>query len=145
MGNYISQADLEDAITVQTVARLFDDGATGVASTSAVNRVIASAEALINSRLMRSYPRLTLPVVQQPQSDLLKEAALMFAIPLSYRRRPEYVRTTGESSRGPSMMKDAFDFLEGLCTGQQFLFDVPAEPEPATTGEIINTTTPRGF
>jgi hypothetical protein len=145
MGDYINQSDLEDSLSKTTVMRLFDDDNDGVADIDPVNRVIASAEALVNSRLARSYPKLTLPVAQSPQSALLKEATLMFAIPLAYRRRPELVRTTGESGRGPSMMKQAFDYLEGLCTGQQFLFDVPAEPGPATAAEIAYTTTRRGF
>lgn len=67
----------------------------------------------------------------------------MFAIPLAYRRRPELVRTTGENGRGPSMMKQAFEFLEGLCTGKAFLFDVPLEVQPSTVGGIVYETGPR--
>jgi hypothetical protein len=143
MGDYILQSDLEDALSKTTVMRLFDDNNDGEADIDPVNRVIASAEALVNSRIARAYPSLTLPVTQTPQSALLKEAALMFAIPLSYRRRPELVRTTGESGRGPSMMKQAFDYLEGLCTGKQFLFDVPAERKPSTVGGIVYESGPR--
>jgi uncharacterized protein DUF1320 len=143
MGSYIDQSDLEDTIGAQTVVGLFDDNNDGIADAKPVARVIASAEALVNAAIARAFPSLVLPVTQSPQSELLKEASLMFAIPLSYRRRPEYARTNGESNRGPSMMKQAFDYLEGLCTGKAFLFDVPAEVKPSTVGGVVYETGPR--
>ena len=54
MGNYVAKSDIEDTISVQTVIRLYDDDGDGIADASAVARVIASAEALVNSRISRA-------------------------------------------------------------------------------------------
>lgn len=141
MGSYIVLDDIRKAISADTLIALYDDDNTGDLSdptlVANVNSVIERAEAEVNSYLMRAYPKLTLPVAQTPLSATLKQAALRFAIPYSYMRHPEYVRTYGDDPRGGvGAEQGARDFMERVCTGQQYLFDVPAEPKPSTVGGV---------
>jgi phage gp36-like protein len=137
MGDYIAQVDLEDAISPHTVVELFDDNEDGGADTTPLDAVIARAEAQVNSYLARAYKGLTLPVTQSPASDMLKQAALMFAIPYAFQRHPEYVRKFGENPRDKSMLQEAHAFMKSLCEGDQNLFDVPAQTTPSIIGSDV--------
>lgn len=144
-GNYVAQSDLENSLSAATVLELFDDNRDGVADAAPVQQIIDQAEAMVNSYLLRAYPSLTLPVTQSPASEMLEQAALMFAIPMSFMRHPEYVRTFGENPRGQSLLDQAHKFMERLCTGKQMLFDVPAEKKPTTVGGTVTDIGPRLF
>lgn len=137
MGAYIQRADLERALGPAQVKRLYDDRNLGVPDESALNQTIDLAEAEVHSYLMRAYPRLTLPVVQSPASNMLKAAALAFAVPMSFMRHPESVKTFGDNPRGAQALTSAHEFMERLCTGKQFLADVQVQPVPSTVGGII--------
>jgi len=148
VGDYITVADIVNAVSPSTVLALCDDGPIGDINapeiTAVVESVIERAEAEVNSYLMRAYPRLTFPVVQDPPSVMLRQAALLFAIPYMYMRHPEYVKTYGDDVRGGiDAVNDARDFMDRLCTGRQFLFDVPAEPKPSVVGGIYIASGPR--
>lgn len=148
MGTYVTIDDIVSAVSPTTVLALADDDNSGdIADTgiiAVVESVIARAEAEVNSYLMRAYPKLVLPVVQAPLSMMLKQASLMFAIPYLYMRHPEYVKTYGDDVRGGTGAVDnARDFMDRLCTGRQFLFDVPAEPKPSVIGGIFISSGPR--
>lgn len=148
MGNYVAIGDIVSAISPTTVLALADDDNTGDIGDSGViavvGSVIARAEAEVNSYLMRAYPTLTFPVVQSPLSVMLQQAALMFAIPYLYMRHPEYVKTYGDDVRGGTdAVQNARDFMDRLCTGRQFLFDVPAGPKPSVLGGIYISNGPR--
>lgn len=142
-GSYISQTDLENRISAATVRELFDDNLDGTADAVPVQDVIDQAEAEVNSYLSRAYPDLTLPVVQSPMPKVLVTASLMFAVPFSFLRHPEYVRTFGENPRGQSMLDQAHAFMERLCSGKQFLFGVTAESKPSTVGGTFTDPGPR--
>lgn len=145
MGDYIGTTELQNALSAPTLVELFDDDRDGTADTAPIAQTIQLAEALVNSYLLRAYPGLTLPVTQSPASAMLKQAALMFAIPNSFLRHPEYVRTFGENPRGQSMLEQAHAFMERLCTGKQLLFDVPADTTPSTVGGIVYDQGPKLF
>jgi hypothetical protein len=141
VGAYITLDSIVKAISSSTVLALCDDYSIGDINApevvEVVEEIIARAEAEVNSYLMRAYPRLTLPVTQSPASIMLKQAALQFAIPFCYMRHPEYVRTYGDEPRGGvNAMDNARAFMERVCTGQQYLFDVPADPKPVTVGGV---------
>jgi uncharacterized protein DUF1320 len=141
VGDYITLDNIVKAISPTTVLALCDDDNIGDINApeilEVVEEVIARAEAEVNSYLMRAYPLLTFPVVQSPLSVMLKQAALQFAIPFLYMRHPEYVRTYGDEPRGGvNALDNARAFMERVCTGQQYLFDVPSEPKPATVGGV---------
>lgn len=148
MGSYITIDDIVNSISPTTVLALCDDIGTGDIDSpeviAVVESVIARAEAEVNSYLIRAYPKLVFPVVQVPLSVMLVQAALGFAIPFCYMRHPEYVQTYGDDVRGGADAVDnARAFMERLCTGQQFLFDVPAEPKPSVLGGIYVANGPR--
>jgi hypothetical protein len=148
MGDYIGIQDIVNALSPSTVLALYDDANVGDISdaelVARVETVIARAEAEVNSYLARAYPKLVLPVTQAPQSQMLKQAALAFAVPFSFQRHPEYVKTYGDDPRGGmTALKRADEFMERLCTGKQFLSDVPAEPKPSIVGGVVYSTGPR--
>lgn len=148
MGVYITLDSIVKAISPSTVIALCDDDNIGDINApeiaDVVEEVIQRAEGQVNSYLMRAYPKLTFPIVQSPNSVMLKQAALMFAIPYMYMRHPEYVRQYGDDVRGGVQALDnAMAFMERLCTGQQFLFDVPAEPKPSVVGGVFYAGGPR--
>lgn len=148
MGSYITIADIVKAISDTTVLACCDDLNTGdIDDESVIDTVealIDRAEAEVNSYLMRAYPSLVFPVVQIPLSTMLKQAALMFAVPFTFMRHPEYVKQYGDDVRGGlTAEQKARDFMERLCTGRQFLFDVPAEPKPSVLGGIYIASGPR--
>jgi hypothetical protein len=148
LGSYITIQDLVNALSPSTVLALFDDQNINIINdpplVAVVESVIARAEAEVNSYLARAYPKLKLPVTQAPQSQMLKQAALAFAVPFSFQRHPEYVKTYGDDPRGGMIaLKRADEFMERLCTGKQFLNDVPAEPKPSIVGGIVYSPGPR--
>lgn len=148
MGAYIAIGQIVSAISPSTVLALADDDNTGDIDdpgvVAIVEEVIERAEGEVNSYLMRAYPKLTFPVIQSPLSVMLKQAALKFAIPFLYMRHPEYVKTYGDDVRGGmDAVQQARDFMDRLCTGRQFLFDVPAEPKPSVIGGIFVANGPR--
>jgi len=148
MGEYITLDTIVKAISPTTVLALCDDGNIGDINApeilEVVEEVIARAEAEVNSYLMRAYPNLAFPVIQSPLSVMLKQAALQFAIPFCYMRHPEYVQQYGDEPRGGAAALDnARAFMERVCTGQQYLFDVPAQPVPSTVGGVYFASGPR--
>lgn len=148
MGSYITINTIVKAISPTTVLALCDDNNIGEIDApeviDIVESVIERAEAQVNSFLARAYPALVFPVVQTPNSVMLKQASLMFAIPYMYMRHPEYVRTFGDDPRGGSdALKNAIEFMERVCTGMQFLFDVPASPKPSVVGGVFISSGPR--
>jgi hypothetical protein len=148
VGEYITLDTIVKAISPTTVIALCDDDNIGDINApeiaEVVEEIIGRAEGQVNSFLMRAYPNLTFPVVQSPKSAILKQAALMFAIPYMFMRHPEYVRTYGDDVRGGTdALVNACEFMERLCNGQQFLTDVPASPKPSVVGGVYYASGPR--
>jgi len=148
VGAYITLETIVKAISPTTVLALCDDDNIGDINApeiaEVVDEIIERAEVEVNSYLMRAYPNLQLPVVQSPLSAMLKQAALNFAIPFCYMRHPEYVRTYGDDVRGGvGALDNARAFMERVCTGQQYLVDVPVQPKPSVVGGVYFAGGPR--
>jgi len=148
VGAYITLDTIVKAISPTTVLALCDDDNIGDINApeiaAIVEEIIERAEVEVNSYLMRAYPKLTFPIVQSPISVMLKQAALQFAIPFCYMRHPEYVRTYGDDARGGvGALDNARAFMERVCTGQQYLVDVPAEQKPSVVGGVYFSGGPR--
>ncbi len=148
MGAYITLENIVKAISPTTVLALLDDDNIGDLNAPEIlaiaDEIIERAEVEVNSYLVRAYPRLVFPVTQSPLSAMLKQAALQFAIPFCYMRHPEYVRTYGDDVRGGTgALDNARALMERLCTGQQYLVDVPASPKPSVVGGVYFSGGPR--
>lgn len=96
MADYISQTDLEHAITRATVKAAFDEG-DNEADPDAVAACIAYANAECNSFLRKVLvsggSALSLPLVTVP--DEVKFAALEFGIAYAIRRKPDVAKAMG--------------------------------------------------
>lgn len=140
MGNYISQLDLENALSAQTIAQLYADDNTGAINTAAIDAVIDRAESMVDSYLIGfyAYP------LQAPFDRLVKNAALLFAEAYSFQRHPEYVRTYGENPRTAGKIREANELMRQIQSAVQKLPDQPApETAPRNVGGIVVDTGPR--
>lgn len=140
-GNLINQADLEARIGKRTLGVLLSDDRAGVADARVVKACIDYAEAQVHSFLARAFGSLTIPVDQAPKSELLKEAALLFARPWCFQRHPEYVRTYGEGKRADE--SDAIAYMERICSGVQVLSDVKEQQVPTPSVGVVYSSGPR--
>lgn len=118
MSKYISQTDLENALSVSTVLAIFDDG-TGTVNSTAVAAVIDRAEAEVDSYLIVIYD---LPLPNQADR-LLKHCALQFAICFAMEKHPEYVRTFGEQQRTGPLYERAHALMTRIAKALQRLPD----------------------
>ena len=136
MSKYISRPDLENALSAETVLRLYDDG-TGNVDDDALSFQIDCAEAEVDSWLLSNYKE-PLPIATD---RLVKRAAVLFLIHLSFDRHPEYVRTFGEDKRHEGAYERATALMQRISDALQRLPDVP-EP-PANAGGVVYSQGPR--
>lgn len=125
MANYLTQGDLENAISATTVARLYSDDTTGAVNTEAIALNIELAEGLFEGHLIGIH----VTPLPQPYDRLARLACLEYLKGLSFDRHPEYERKFGESSRGESAMKRAKELGMQIRAG---LLKLPDQPSPAT-------------
>lgn len=99
MSIWLSQADLEGAMSVATVAAIFDDQNTGTLNVAAMGMVIDRGEHEVLSFMVGEYDQsiLTDPITQAQLADdfFLKGCALEYAVAYAFDRHPEYVRANG--------------------------------------------------
>ena len=118
-GTLIDSDDLEDALSPNTMLQLFNDDRSGSPNERPLKSVIKRAEAMVYSYLFRMTGSATIPQSLATEIWLLKQAALNWAIPYSYLRHGEYVRTFGENPKTNPLLKQADEMMERLCTGKQ--------------------------
>lgn len=136
---YISQGDLESALSADTVLRLYDDG-DGQVDTLALDFQIDSAEAEVDSWILGNYDE---PLLVQADR-LVKRAAVLFLIHLSFDRHPEYVRTFGEDKRHEGAYERATALMERIAKAIQRLPDQPGPPANVG-GDVSSTADAPGF
>lgn len=139
---YITQADLEGALSPATVLALFNDQDQGVVYAPALLLVLTRASAEVDSYLARNFKG-PFPVPQTPVPAVIKNCAIEFAIAYSFERHPEYVHTYGEQYRGTTRYKRACEMAERLATGLQETPDWVLQPRGGNVGGIIYSAGPR--
>lgn len=132
MGIYIDAAALEMALTPRTYVEVFaPDPQTNVVDVGAVNQVIARAEGLVDSYLLGFY---SYPL--DPATDrLIRHAALLFGVALSFMMHPEYVRTFGEVGK-VSQYQEAHAMMLRIQAAKQRLPDQVVKPK--NLGGVVN-------
>lgn len=132
MGTFIQLSDLQDALSPAVVIQLFDDRNVGVPSPTAVARVIAEAEAEVKSYLVGDYPN---PLPGGASTDeLLKLAALDFAICLSYERHPKFMRAQGDGTTLKTRFDRATDRMKRIQASIQRPPTLSTLATPANVG-----------
>ena len=139
---YIAQSDLENALSPQTVAALYDDQNVGSAYAPAITAVLTRASTMVDSYLARVFQG-PFPVPQLPVPQAIVDATLEFAIVMSFERHPDYVRTFGEEQRSGSRWKRAIDLMERICDGLQEIPDWNLQPKAGNIGGVIYSAGPR--
>lgn len=137
MGTYIDAGALETALTPQTYTEIFaDDPTTGTINTAAVAQVIDRSEGLTDSYILGIYKYPLDPATDR----LIRHASLMFAVALSYMRRPEYVRQFGEIGK-VSQYQEAHQTMMRVQAAKQRLPDVAQVSPPKNLGGVVSTST----
>lgn len=138
MGTYIDAGDLETALTPTTYVEIFaDDPTTSTINSAAVAQVIDRAEGLTDSYLLGFY---SYPL--DPATDrLIRHATLLFAVAISFMRRPEYVRTYGEVGK-VSQYQEAHQMMMRIQAAKQRLPDVAQVSPPKNLGGVVSTYSP---
>lgn len=138
---YLTQTDLESAMTPARVLAAFDDDNTGVVDPTALAAVLLRASNLVDGAIARSYKG-TFPMASPPPA-LVKEAATLYAMALSIERIPEYGARYGE--KHTLLMREAAEKLcERIATGMAKMVDAP--PPTASTvvsGGVVTTYSPQ--
>lgn len=135
MGTYIDAGELETALGPQTYIELFSPPETNTVDTNAVALTIDRAEGLVDSYLLGFY---TYPL--DPATDrLIRHAALLFALALSYMRHPEYVRTYGEVGK-VTQYQEAHAMMMRIQAAKQRLPDVAQVSPPRNLGGVVSAT-----
>lgn len=135
---YLTQTDLTNRLGGQTVTALYDDTGTSTVNATALADVLAGASARVDSYLARNY-EVTLPITQVPIPAMVKEAALEWAIYLSFRRKPEYIRTYWNQAL-PDLQKSAEELSDRLAEAAQYIPDLAAQPTPGNVGGVTYDT-----
>lgn len=138
---YLTQTDLENRLGAQRVLTLYDDDNSGTVNATALAAILATASDLTDGTIARSYTG-TFPMAS-PQPVLCKEAATLYAMVLSFERKPEFAMRLDESYLD-KLRKAADTLCERIATGLAKLVDAP--PPTASTpilGGIVTTFTPQ--
>lgn len=135
----ITQRDLENAITRETLIQCADDDRDGEPDFRVVARIIEDAEAYAESFLPGYYDR-----SDRKQTDRLYKLALVeLAQSYTLRRHPEYAKTFGKDGRVDTLKKSATDMLQRIQQGTQRLPDVEASKGPKNSGVFLDSSGPR--
>ena len=134
---YIDAGALQTALSPRTYIEIFaDDPVSGTVNLTAVAQIIDRAEGLVDSYLLGFY---SYPL--DPATDrLIRHAALMFAVAMSFMRHPEYARTYGEVGK-ISQYIEAHNMLMRVQAAKQRLPDVAQVSPPKNLGGIVSTST----
>lgn len=140
---YFSRYDIEDAIGVQTVKAIFDEDASGQASSRALNSCRAYGTSECRSFLRANYPEGKLPMTEDDVPDELRFAALDFGCTYAMRRRPDLVRAMGEES-WTTFLEAAIEKMKRYVAGLQRVPPTTGVPEhvsqAVTTGPEVEET-----
>ena len=133
MANLVDLADIQAALSPATVVQCFNDNRDGVPDAVAVLAVCKRATAQALSWIVGHY---TLGTAVDTD-DLVRAAALDYAIAYTFERHPEYVRTFGEGPRAERWTR-AEDTMGRIKAGIQRPVSVEISQGPSkTVGGVI--------
>ena len=131
---YISQADLSARLGAQALIAFYDDDGSSTINSAALNSVCVAASARVDAYISRNY-RGILPLTVSPLPAMVVEAALEWAVYMSFRRKPEYVKAYYGDAGLLALMKSAEDFSERLAKAEMLMPDLTTtEPQPTNVG-----------
>ena len=124
---YLTQTNLENRLGVARVLALYDADNTGTINAAAMVEVWQTASDLVDATVARSFTG-TLPV-SGTAPVMMREAATLYAIALSFERKPGAARRLDETC--PTRTRDRADKIcEELATNLKKMVDAP----PPTPG-----------
>ena len=127
---YVDGDELREQLGPQVYLAIFDDENGGAANQAAVDQVCARASGRVDGHLLKVYPATVVPFMASVPL-LAKEAALEFAVGLSFLRRPEYAARYGDKGKVDEFLR-AEKLCSDLALNIQRLVPAPtAAPDPA--------------
>lgn len=146
--SYITAQDLVDSLSEPVYMAIYDDVATAnrttVDASTGVGTVLGRSCAWIESWLPDIYKKMPpstgaagVPAGGDLIPRLMKDAQLQYAVILSYRRHPEYVKTYG-ATPGGKLMEELKELMARIQSGTQRISpnDTPPEPTPQNVGGV---------
>jgi len=131
---YVTEEELRDALTDNVFLEIFNDGNGGIKQ-SAVDLILLRGTNRVDGYLAKEWKG-PFPM-PDPVPPLAKEAALLFATWLSWRRAPEVARRYGREGSF-SEYNEAKLLCKELATNEQRLVNNPAAPDPGNVrGGVI--------
>lgn len=135
---YLTQLDLENALSASTVLALYDTGY-GAVDTVAVAAVCQRASDTVDSYMATEYPG-PWPTTA-PIPAMMKENALQYAIAFSFMRHPEYVRQYGDDARSKDLFAEAKAMSGRIADAIQIMVERPGQE--GNVGGVALTGGPR--
>lgn len=134
MASYLTQQQLTDAWSPETMRQLFDDTNTNTLSASAIALVITFASAQVSSWLPDTYSQvLPFPNAQTALiPEMIQACALEYARYYAYPRNPDYFRAIGYDDPN-QIWKRAEALGQQIQSAVKRLIDV-APPPPENVG-----------
>jgi phage gp36-like protein len=134
---YITQAELQYALSSTSFIAIFDQDNDGVADEAVVDAVIGRASAMTDAWIAPVY-RGPFPITQVPVPAMIRELTIQYCLAIAYERRPDYTRTLeGGSSHDEDRWKRADAMGMRLQTAVLRIPDYVAQPAPANVGGIV--------
>jgi hypothetical protein len=131
MALYVTASELENALTENIFFEIFNDG-TGVINADAINQILSRASHRVDGYLAKQWKG-PFPM-PDPVPKLAKEAALLFAMWMSWRRAPEVAKRVGRSVDAVSELTEAKELCDQLKDNTQ---RPPDLPKPGNVGARV--------
>jgi phage gp36-like protein len=136
---YIAQVDLENRLSQSTILQLYDDG-NGNVNTAAIAAVLQTASDMCDAEISGSYggpwPAGTDPTTGK-YAAMLREAATLYAIALSFERHPEYVRKFGDDNRARGMYERAAMLCTAIANGDKNIVEATPKGGAIVRGGVV--------
>lgn len=127
---YVERQDIIDAIGIQAFNAIFDDEGTGTVVEASVDMVRRRATRLVDGHLLKMLPNGAYPL--NPVPPLAKEAALEFAVGLSYLRDKTYAKRYAEK-------KHVDEFVRGEKLASDLALNIQRMTPAGTAPQPTNT------
>lgn len=141
MALYVTEDELRNALTENMFFEIFNDGE-GNVNTAAVDQIRTRGTRRVDGWLAKQWKG-PFPM-PDPVPALAKEAALLFAVWLSWRRAPEVAKRVGRSTDAFSEVNEAKELLLQLANNTQRPPDLPTPGNVGARVGFGTTCSPSG-
>ena len=142
---YLTQAELQYALSSTSYTAIFDQDNDGVADSAVVDACLARGSAMTDAWIAPVYKG-PFPIMQVPVPAMIRELTIQYCLAIAYERRPDYTRTLlGASDDGKKRWDRADEMGKRLQSAVLRIPDYVAQPVPGNVGGIVTDDSHRIF